>query len=39
MEPFRGGVLALAGVKNRRIGIMVNVNTGLGLLFDLFRPT
>jgi len=39
MEAFRWGVLALAGVKNRRIGIMVNVNTGLELLFDLLRPT
>jgi len=39
MEAFRWGVLTLAGVKNRRIGIMVNVNTGLRLLLDLLGPT
>jgi len=39
MEAFRWGVLALAGVKNRRSSMTVNVNTGSGLLFDLLRPT
>jgi len=39
MEAFRWGVLALAGVKNRRSSMMVNVNTGLRLLLDLLRPT
>jgi len=29
----------LAGVKNRRSGMTVNVNPGSGLLLDLFRAS